>query len=714
MEKSLEQPPEAPGTLPRKSERAVVFALVGNPNCGKTTLFNALTGLRQKVGNYPGVTIEKKVGECFSQHGKIMRVIDLPGSYSLAARSPDEAIMRDVLLGRRSDTPQPDRVICVLDSSNLERNLYLATQVLELGMPTIVVLNMMDLAAARSVEIDAEELERKFGVPVVRCEAVGGKGLRELRLAMSRSELPASRYQAPIPERVRAPVTDIADAATRRPHTEPSPRARGEALLLLTEHDGVEVAGSKHAPDSAQARLEKWTNQWRAEGFDWRGALIGARYEAIGRLCAETMRHGGLGAITMSDRIDSVLVHRVWGWVALSSVMTLLFLSIFTFAETPMNWIDGGMAWLSNTVRDVMPAGDLRDLITNGMIAGVGGVVIFLPQILILFFFIGLLEATGYMARAAFIMDRLMSRVGLNGKSFIPLLSSYACAIPGIMATRTIEEPKDRLVTILVAPLMSCSARLPVYLLMIAALFPVEQVPAFQKSGLMLLMYALGTIGAFCFAWIFKRFLLKGAPSLMIMELPPYRLPSLRNVLMQMLERAVAFLRRAGTIILGISILLWFLTTYPKPSAETPVDSPIAQSFAGKLGHVIEPVIEPLGFNWQIGIGLISSFAAREVFVSSMAVVYSVDEDAEEDARPLRDALLGARWPDGRAVFTPLVCLGLMVFYVFAMQCISTTVVVRRETGGWRWPLFQLGYMTGFAYFVTLIFHQGGRALGFG
>ncbi|BET68817.1 ferrous iron transport protein B [Opitutales bacterium ASA1] len=711
-------PSETSGSRTAVGGHLPVFALVGNPNCGKTTLFNALTGLRQKVGNYPGVTVEKKVGECFSQHGKLMRLIDLPGSYSLAARSPDEAIMRDVLLGRRADTPQPDRVVCVVDASNLERNLYLATQVIELGLPTILVLNMMDLAALRSVSVDAAALERELGVPVVCCEAASGKGVRELRLVMSREALPPSAWRLPLPAAVEPAVVYIADAATRRPHTEPSARARAEALLLLTEQDKeeLEVAGSRHSPEAAHARLAEWTARWRAEEFDWRGAIIGARYEAIGGICERTVRRGETTGETVSDRIDAVLVHPFWGWVALSAVMAFLFLSIFSFAEAPMNWIDAGVAWLSDLVRDAMPAGDVRDLLTDGVVAGVGGVVIFLPQILILFFFIGLLESSGYMARAAFIMDRLMSKVGLNGKSFIPLLSSYACAIPGIMSARTIEEPKDRLVTILVAPLMSCSARLPVYLLLIAALFPSEAVSAWQKTGIMFGMYALGTLGAFAFAWVFKRFLLKGAPPLMIMELPPYRLPSLRNVLLHMYERAMAFLRKAGTIILGISILLWALTTYPKidDAALADGDSAIAHSVAGRLGHAMEPVIAPLGFNWQIGIGLISSFAAREVFVSSMAVVYSVEEDAEADARPLRDALLDARWEDGRAVFTPLVCLGLMVFYVFAMQCISTTVVVRRETGSWRWPLFQLGYMTGFAYLAALVIHQGGRALGWG
>jgi ferrous iron transport protein B len=359
-----------------------------------------------------------------------------------------------------------------------------------------------------------------------------------------------------------------------------------------------------------------------------------------------------------------------------------------------------------------MPEGDLRDLITDGAIAGVGGVIIFLPQILILFFFIGLLESTGYMARAAFIMDRLMSRVGLNGKSFIPLLSSYACAIPGIMATRTIEDPKDRLVTILIAPLMSCSARLPVYLLMIAALVPGEQVPLLTKVGIMLLMYALGTFGAFGFAWLFKRTLLKGEPPMMIMELPPYRWPGLKDVALQMLERGWLFLRRAGTVILGISIVLWFLAAYPKAPDGATAQQQLAQSFAGRAGHLLEPAIKPLGFDWQIGIGLISSFAAREVFVSTMGVVFNAEAEGDDTA-PLRQALLAAKWPDGRALFTPLVCFTLMVFYVFAMQCVSTVAIVRRETNSWKWPLFQIGYLTGTAWILSLLVYQGGRALGF-
>lgn len=694
------------------STRTPIYALVGNPNCGKSTLFNALTGLKQKVGNYPGVTVEKKTGTTYSQHGQPITVIDLPGAYSLAARSPDEAVTRDVLLGRRFDTAQPDRILCILDATNLERNLYLLHQILDLGRPVIVVLNMMDLAAKGGLKVRVARLEHELGVPVIPCEAINGKGLVELRLAMSRSELPLARHAWDIPSAIAPAVADLQASLSANDGKSPL-IGRAEALLLLTDQDTVRVAGSTPLSARTTEILHTWQKRWEAEGVDWAGTLVSSRYDAIGRIAADVVLHGDEAGPSQSDKIDAVVTHPVWGWLILGGVMTLIFLSIFTLAEYPMNFIDGHVAGLANWFKDSMPPGDLRDLITDGAIAGVGGVVIFLPQILILFFFIGLLESTGYMARAAFIMDRLMSRVGLNGKSFIPLLSSYACAIPGIMATRTIEDPKDRLVTILVAPLMSCSARLPVYLLMIAALVPGDRVPLATKVGIMLLMYALGTFGAFAFAWLFKRTLLKGAPPLMIMELPPYRIPGIKDVLLQMLERGGIFLRRAGTVILGISIVLWFLAAYPKaPDDVTPTEQ-LAQSFAGRAGHVLEPVIKPLGFDWQIGIGLISSFAAREVFVSTMSVVFNAQSEDDEDTEPLRLAMLKATWPDGRPLFTPLVCFSLMIFYVFAMQCMSTIAIVKRETNGWKWPIFQTAYMTGTAWILSLIVYQGGRALGF-
>jgi ferrous iron transport protein B len=489
--------------------------------------------------------------------------------------------------------------------------------------------------------------------------------------------------------------------------------ARAEALLLLTDFDTVRVAGSAPLSPRTTEILAAWQKRWEGEGTDWAGTLVGSRYESIARLCAGLVLQSGTTGPSTSDKIDAIVIHPIWGWLVFGGVMTLFFLSIFTFAQGPMDWIGDQTAALANWLKATMPAGDLRSLLTDGVIGGVGTIVTFLPQILILYFFIGLLENTGYMARAAFIMDRLMSRVGLNGKSFIPLLSSYACAIPGIMATRTIEDPKDRLVTILVAPLMSCSARLPVYLLMIAALFPGAGVTVFTKVGLMLLMYALGTFGAFGFAWLFKRTLLKGRPPMMIMELPPYRLPKIRDVALHMFERAGLFLRKAGTVILGISIVLWFLTTFPKhPDATAGATEQMAYSFAGRTGHLLEPVIKPLGFDWRIGIGLITSFAAREVFVSSMGVIFGA-ETANDNTTPLRDALHKATWPDGAPVFTALVCLTLMVYYVFAMQCMSTVAVVKRETNSWRWPLFQIVYMTGTAWLVCFVIYQTGRLLGF-
>jgi len=704
-------PPHISGVTGAPPSRTPVYALVGNPNCGKSTLFNALTGLKQKVGNYPGVTVEKKVGTAYSQHGQPITVIDLPGAYSLAARSPDEAVTRDVLLGRRSDTPQPDRILCIVDAANLERNLYLVHQILDLGRPVILVVNMMDVAAKAGLEVRVDRLEHELGIPVIPCEAVNGRGVIDLKLAMSRADLPLSRHAWDIPAPISAAVAELQASLTAN-DGKPPLIARAEALLLLTDQDSVRVAGSTPLSLRTAELLRSWQQRWEGEGTDWAGSLVNSRYEVIGRIASAAVTQAGTAGPTPSDQIDRFATHPVWGWLTLGALMTLLFLSIFTLAEYPMNIIDEAVAALADAVKANMAEGDLRDLITDGAIAGVGGVIIFLPQILILFFFIGLLESTGYMARAAFIMDRLMSRVGLNGKSFIPLLSSYACAIPGIMATRTIEDPKDRLVTILIAPLMSCSARLPVYLLMIAALVPGEQVPLLTKVGIMLLMYALGTFGAFGFAWLFKRTLLKGEPPMMIMELPPYRWPGLKDVALQMLERGWLFLRRAGTVILGISIVLWFLAAYPKAPDGATAQQQLAQSFAGRAGHLLEPAIKPLGFDWQIGIGLISSFAAREVFVSTMGVVFNAEAEGDDTA-PLRQALLAARWPDGRALFTPLVCFTLMVFYVFAMQCVSTVAIVRRETNSWKWPLFQIGYLTGTAWILSLLVYQGGRALGF-
>ncbi len=497
-------------------------AIAGNPNCGKSTIFNALTGLRQKVGNYPGVTVERKEGTFFGSHGEPMKLLDLPGSYSLQTRSPDEAVARDVLLGRLPGVPRPDVIIAVIDASNLERNLYLVAQLLELQLPVIVALNMVDMAENAAMLIDVEVLSERLGVPVIPMIATKGVGLIELKQAMSESPLAKPRHRAPMPPLVEQEVHALAKALPFEPEI-----AFPEALLLLTLHDRAldELAGhDKHIIEAARAAQHRL----RDAELDPMSAPVDARYQWIQSICRGAVTDSkNDDALSISDRIDLIFTHRVWGWMAFLAAMTLMFLCIFTVAEYPMNWIDSAVNALGTWTGNQLPDGDLRSLLTDGIIAGVGGVLVFLPQILILFFFIGLLESTGYMARAAFIMDRLMSRVGLNGKSFIPLLSSYACAIPGIMATRTIENRKDRLVTILVAPLMSCSARLPVYLLMIAALAAGERVPLQRrKVGIMLLMYVLGTVGAFGVAWLFKRTLLKGAPPMMMMELPPYRLPA--------------------------------------------------------------------------------------------------------------------------------------------------------------------------------------------
>lgn len=680
-------------------------AIAGNPNCGKSTIFNALTGLRQKVGNYPGVTVERKEGTFFGSHGEPMSLLDLPGSYSLQIRSPDEAVARDVLLGRLPSIPRPDVIIAVIDASNLERNLYLVAQLLELQLPLVVALNMVDMAEKAGVFIDVAALQERLGVPVIPMVATRGTGLVELKQALSQTPLPRPKNRAPMPPLIEQEALQLA-----KDLPVPSEVALPEALLLLTLHDRAldDLADhDKHIIDAtrhAQRRI-------REAELDPISAPVDARYEWIQSICRAAVTKPGDTGLSLSDRMDMVLTHRVWGWLIFLGAMALMFVCIFWVAQTPMEWIDAGFGQLSGWISEKMPDGDFRSLITDGVIAGVGGVVIFLPQILILYFFLGLLEDSGYMARAAFVMDRLMSGVGLHGKSFIPMLSSFACAIPGIMATRTIENRKDRLVTILVAPLMSCSARLPVYGLMIAVLIPAAAL--WEKAGIMLAMYLLGIAAAFGMAWLFKNTLLKSETPMLLLEMPPYRWPSPRGIALRMWERSLIFLRRAGTVILALMILLWALLTFPKPTNPdaTPAEA-IAHSIGGRMGRAIEPLIAPLGYDWKIGIGLMGSFAARETFVGTMGLVYNI-EDADETSEPLRDTMRGERSGTGAPIFTPLVCIGLMVFYVLAMQCVSTVAIVRRETNSWRWPLFQLGYMTLLAYLGALIVYQGGRLLGF-
>ena len=685
-----------------------LIAIVGNPNSGKTTLFNLLTGLKQKVANYPGVTVEKKIGECYSQHGKKLRLIDLPGAYSLNARSPDEAVLRDVLLGRRPETPRPDRVVCVVDSANIERNLYMVSQVLELGLPTILVLNMADVAEQREWRIDAAKLSELLGIPVVKTQAVTGQGLIQLKLALSRDDVPATKWQsAVIPAGVRAALEQSRGplCETGAIHAKASLL---EPLYLLSDHDPTHYG----LADAQMNRVHELRKSIDAAFPGWEDDLVAERYRSIEKLCAEVLKRPDQEKETITTKLDRIFLHPVLGFLNLLLVLGILFYLIFRVAEGPMGWIEGFFGDLGAWVETMMGPGDLRDLMVNGIVPGVSGVVIFLPQILILFFFIGIMEDTGYMSRLAFIMDWLMSKVGLNGKSFLPFLSSYACAVPGVMAARTIDSPKDRLITILIAPLASCSARLPVYSLLIAVLFPVGQVGAWAQAGIMLALYALGTGGAFVFAWIFSKCVMKGDSSPMILEMPPYKRPALKSILLLVWQRAKAFLVRAGTIILGISILIWAASTYPKTNSENK-SLQLANSFAGQAGHFIEPAIKPLGYDWKIGIGLIGSFAAREVFNSTMSVVYAVESEDDENLDPLRDKLAAERRSDGKPVYSPLVCISLLVFYVFAMQCVSTIAIVKRETGSWKWAMLQLGYMTGTAYVLSLLVFQIGTAMGY-
>lgn len=749
-------PAVAPGKKPSsKLSEPTYVVLTGNPNCGKTTLFNALTGLRAKVGNYAGVTVERKEGKLLDAPTKTdIRILDLPGTYSLSPQSLDEQISRDVLLNRLPELPPAGAIVIVIDASNLQRNLYYATQVIELGYPTILALNMIDVAENNGHSIDAEQLSDALGIPVVPLIASSGQGLAKLKekiisvLGEGTSEKTSGGNEirfCDLPPVFAREVSELAGLLASVFH-ERRTQANAEALLLLSNEKSL-ASSAQHYPPKVQDAVAAARERLEKAGVDWRGSAIEGRYASVSAIQQSVTTELSPARETFSDKLDRVLTHKFWGTLIFVAVMAVMFQSIFTFARLPMDALQAGVDWLGGLVGGLIPPGDLNSLLVDGVIAGVGAVIVFLPQILLLFLFIGFLEDTGYMARAAFLMDRLMSKVGLHGKSFIPMLSSFACAIPGIMATRTIESPKDRLVTILVAPLMSCSARLPVYTLLIGACIPNRTIFGVLKLAAltMLAMYFLGIVVALLMAWVFKKTLLKGETPMLIMELPPYKRPLFRVVLRHMWDRSKLFLRRAGTVILGINILLWFLATYPRTASvsqefaakratieQSQMDAPTKQqaiskideeaagerlrnSFAGRMGRAIEPVIAPLGFDWKMGIGIVSSFAAREVFVSTMSTVYNVgSEDDPGTKTKLVETLRQQKHPDGTPVYTTLTAVTLMVFYVFALQCVSTVVIVRRETNSWKWPLFQWAYMGLLAWgFAFATFHLG-RALGWG
>ncbi len=721
--------------------KTLTVALVGNPNTGKSTLFNALSGLRQRVGNYPGVTVEMKKGHFFTGNTTIS-LIDLPGTYSLAARSPDEMVAVDLLLGRRPEEPRPDVVLSIVDATNLDRHLFLTCQLLDLGEPVVVAVNMMDAAAAQGIKIDCTRLSSLLGVPVVPIQANQGVGLDQLTAAIC--DAAESRFEptGPVfPQQFNEEVEKLQD------------ELGGEVSQFLTRRLLLDVGGY----------VEQWSLQLHGEQLktsllEARQRLAEAgtpvpaveartRFNWVREIVAAAVTKPRTRPITWSDRLDKVLTHRVWGTLAFLAVMFLMFQSIFLWAKPLMDQIDGLREWVAGSVEASLSPGPLRGLLVDGVIKGVGSVLIFLPQILILFGFVAILEDCGYMARAAFLMDRLMSRCGLSGKSFIPMLSSVACAVPGIMAARVIENRRDRLATIVVAPLMSCSARLPVYVLLIGA-FLKEGYSVWLPGLVLFGLYMIGFVVAPLVALLLKRTVLKGETPLFLMELPAYRRPKLFAVIRRMLEAGWAFVLRAGTIILAAMILVWALLYFPYTDANgTPYSERIAAieaapdadsaeadrlrgewmrgSYLGRTGIALEPLFRPLGWDWKIGMAAIASFPAREVIVGTLGLIYDVgdvdtgaigDETADEDARKKAEGLAQAVKSDWasdpvRGPYGVSVALSVMVFFALCCQCASTLAVIRRETRSWAWPAFTFAYMTILAYFAALVVFQVGAWL---
>ncbi|MCB9914523.1 MAG: ferrous iron transport protein B [Planctomycetes bacterium] len=730
--------------VPPRPGDAPLVALAGNPNTGKTSLFNRLTGSDQKVGNYPGITVERHEGRVSLPRGASARLVDVPGTYSLSARSAEEQIASMAIVGIPPHE-EPALVVVVVDATQLLRNLYLALQVIETEVPVLVALNMVDMLAGRGLEIDVPLLERALGVPIVPVSGLSGSGIDALRAAIA-TELASPR---PRSGELHWPTTAAleADMEALVPHLPRAWKAEGRArtralalwsLLSIDEED--ELEGIPHAlRDAVTARRHAAA----AEGREIEAEVIRARYEWIDRHAGPALREVAAPR-SLTDRLDAALLHPVLGFALFLLTMGVVFQALFSWSDPAIGWIEEVFAGLSGLVEGALPAGVLRDFLTEGLIAGVGSVVVFLPQILLLFFFIGVMEDTGYMARVAFLMDRIMKALGLHGRAFVPMLSGFACAVPAILATRTMERRRDRMLTMMVVPLMSCSARLPVYALVIGALFPPSKVlGVLPVQGLLLVgMYVFSTLMALTAAWVLGRTLFRGPRIPLILELPPYRLPHWRSVLKMMTQRAGVFLREAGGVILVCTIGLWLLLAFPKhpalstdygaqrTSAEAQLtgealDARLAEldasergevfrkSYGARLGRALEPAIEPLGFDWKIGVGLVGAFAAREVFVSTMGIVYNVGDEADEESVTLRQKIRAESYADGRPVYTPLVGLSLMVFFALACQCMSTLAAVKRETASWRWPLFLFAYMTALAWVASFVVYQGGKLLGF-
>jgi ferrous iron transport protein B len=713
--------PAPPGESPAGDAREPTLrvAIIGNPNTGKTTLFNALTGLRQRVGNFAGVTVERVEGGFKGPGGRRITVLDLPGSYSLSAGSPDEQVALEVLLSRDADQWQPDVVLVVVDAVHLERNLFLASQIIELGVPVVIALNQFDVAQDEGITIDIPELIHALGVPIVPTVATRGEGLDPLKKALiTATTLPVPARRFTMPPAVADALASLTACLTSAGLTDSA--AGMEALRLL----GVQKQEAHLATvPRLRAEVQDAMATLRDLGYTPNRLESELRYAWIAEVVEQTVARPRTIKQNLSDRIDRVVLHRVFGPMLFLALMAVVFQAVFSWAAPLMDGIEVLIGAMGSAVGDRLADGDLRSLVVDGVFGGVGSVLVFLPQIAILFAFITLLEHSGYMARAAFLMDRIMRTVGLHGKSFIPMLSGYACAVPGVMATRTIEDPKDRLATIMVVPLMSCSARLPVYTLLIGAFVPATSLmPGLTLQGATMLgMYLLGTVVALLVAAVFKRTLLKGPVRPMILELPPYRLPSARSLLVSVAQRCQLFLRRAGTVILALSILLWAMATFPRASIDPTLpdaaqqEQQLGHSVLGRIGHAIEPVVRPLGYDWKIGVSIAASFAAREVFVSTMGTIYGV---GSENEAALTQKLQTETDASGTRVYTPLVAIGLMVFYVFALMCISTVAVTVREAGGgalgWKWASIQFAYMLALAYAGAWIVYAGGTALGLG
>ena len=703
-------------------------ALVGNPNSGKTAIFNLLTGMNQKVSNYPGITVEKKLGTGEFNDGTVYHLLDFPGTYSLTPESFDERIVAEQVLQWIHGENPPAVIVSVVDATNLSRNLYLTTQLLDLGIPIVIALNMMDLVA-QTEKIDPSSLRQWLGaVAVVPMSALKKSGINKIKDQIRAGIFTQTVNNDIFPLEVTKPLETILTPITSLLFTKLgyTPRfAAAQALRLITSKSNLELYN--RAIQEKQKIDSKTLNELKdlqtvaiqeIEKEKLKPSSLEAmlRYKWLDKNLVQDRSDQArkIRKIHSSEKIDQILTHRWLGPGIFIGLLYFIFQSIFNFSTIPMDWIEDGVNWIGKGAVTLLPESYFRDLLIDGIIAGLGSILIFLPQIVILMFSLTLLEDSGYMARVAFMLDRGMSKIGLHGRSVLPLMSGYACAIPGIMSTRTIDNWKERLITMLILPLMSCSARLPVYALMIGAFIPPITVGyIFGLQGLMMVvMYFIGTVTALILAKVFSLWIKSEGKSSFVMEMPPYRLPIFRSVFRQVFIRAKLFLFNAGKIIMAISIILWFLASYPKTDNRGE-QTTIHNSFAGKIGHTIEPAIQPLGFDWKVGIALITSFAAREVVVSTMATIYNVENTAD-DMVQLSDAMKNDINPStGLPVFTPLVAVSFMVFYVYAAQCMATFAIIRRETNTWKWPIFMITYMNVLAYLVSLLVYQGGLWLGF-